>query len=344
MTQMWKEICQQPEVLGKCLYNSELIRKAANAAAGADIRSVVIAARGTSDHAAIYAKYLIEFELGIPVSLAAPSILTTYKAKMDYSGCLVIAISQSGKAQDVLEVIRQAETCGAITLGITNNTDSPIAKAVNYHIYSNAGPEKSVAATKTFTAQLMCAAIFIALWKKDKELQNRLEAVPYMIDKIISSYDQINHLAAVFKDMENCFTLARGINYPIALEAALKIQETCYVEAKGFAVSDFYHGPIAMVDETSSILLFSPEGPAFEDSSQLYEKVAGLGAKILLISDNDQLISSSKYSFSIPKADDDMISAFSCAVFSQIFACCLSVAIGLDPDAPRSLKKVTITK
>ena len=344
MTKMWEEILEQPEILNNCLKNNDTINKLVEKISESNIRFVVISARGTSDHAAIYAKYLIEYKLDLPVCLTAPSIITSYGSSIDYKDCLVIAISQSGQAADALAVIRQGNKCDTITVGITNNEDSPIAKESDFHIYTNAGVEKSVAATKTFSSQLMSIAHLVSVWKNDTEMMEEILSIPDSIKDIFLLEDQISYLARDLSKLENCFVLARGLNYPIALEAALKIQETCYVEAESFAISDFYHGPLAMVDNKTTAFLFAPTGPTFEDSKKLFEKLTGLDAKIILITNDKELSKKCKNSFMIPETKNDIISPFYNAVFAQMFACKLSLAKGLDPDKPRSLRKVTITK
>jgi glutamine---fructose-6-phosphate transaminase (isomerizing) len=344
MTLMWEEILEQPAVLQKCLDNNKIINDIKRKMASTDIRFVVIAGRGTSDHAAIYGKYIIECMLGMPVSLAAPSIITTYDAEVNYRNCLVIAVSQSGQAKDALEIIRQGNRCEAVTVGITNDEGSPIAKEAHFHLFTDAGPEKSVAATKTFTAQMMLLAHLVAELKAGAGMMKELSMVPKRLYDVIALKDEINATAVSFSHMRHCFVLARGMNYPIALEAALKIQETSYVEAEGFAISDFYHGPIAMVDRKTPVLLFSPRGSTMSDSIGIIERLDKLKANVLLVTNDKDLASKSSFSFIIPDTDNDVISPFYNAVFSQMFACSLSLAKGFDPDRPRSLKKVTITK
>jgi len=344
MTKMWKEILEQPKVLEGCLDKADAMRPLADRIRSSDIRFVVIAARGTSDHAAIYGKYIIEHELGIPVSLAAPSIITSYGSKMDYRNCVVIAISQSGQAMDVLEVINQARENGALTIGITNDQNSPVALKSEYHLFTDAGEEKSVAATKTFTAQMMTLAILTALWKNEKSLLEALEKIPYNLKNVFALESDINKIIDDFNDMDLCFILARGFNYPIALEAALKIQETCYIEAKGYATSDFYHGPIAMIEKNTPVIIFAPCGPVYTDVMDMYKKVKDLGAKTILVTSDTGILEKNSLSFIIPAAANDMISAFYIAVFSQMFACRLSISKKLDPDKPRTLNKITITR
>ncbi len=345
MTKMWKEIFQQPEALKSCIETNErAVREIADALNEADISSVVIAARGTSDHAAVYGKYIIEYKLGIPVALAAPSIFTAYKGTLKMKNCLVAAISQSGEAEDVLEVIKAANSQGAITLGITNFVDSPIAKECRFHLFTNAGVEQSVAATKTFTTQLASIAQLVAHWSGDENLAKMLKTIPENVSKVLCQKEAVITKVQRYRYMEECFVLARGINYSISLEAALKIQETNYVRAKGYATSDFHHGPFAMVEKDMPVIVFAPEGPSLKDVKEMTDKLISVGAEVIIVSNNDEICEMGNVSFKIPKTENDMISPFYNVVLAQMFACQLSLAKGLDPDRPRGLNKVTITR
>lgn len=345
MTKMWREIFEQPTVLRRCLTdNDQLLQTIANALKDSDINNVVIAARGTSDHAGIYGKYIIEHNLGIPVALAAPSIFTMYGQSMTFKNSLVIGISQSGKAEDVLEVIRCAKSKGAMTIGITNFADSPIGTTAQYHLYTNAGLEESVAATKTFTSQMMMLAILVAFWSDDQIMLKQLEDVPDQLNKVLGLGDFITQKVQRYRYMEDCFVLSRGINYAIALESALKIQETTYVRAKGYAISDFHHGPFAMIEDSTPTLVYAPQGPSLNDAKEMIDKLENVGAEIVLISNDADLLDRIPTAFRIPDSTNDMITPFYNVVFAQMFACQLALSKGLNPDAPRGLNKVTITR
>lgn len=345
MTKMWNEIWEQPLVLERCVeHNGPELKKLLDAIAARQINQVLIAARGTSDHAAVYGKYIIELLTGVPTSLAAPSVFTIYGKTLHLKNALVIGISQSGMAADVLEVLQGAKAAGALTVGITNDKNSDIAKEVMHHLSCEAGPEKSVAATKTFSAQLMLLAQLAAGWASDKALLKELETVPERISHTFEAASIIEENVARYRFMEECFVLARGLNYAVALEAALKIQETNYVRAKAFATSDFMHGPIAMIERDIPVIIFAPNGPSLEDVSQMIERLRASQIELLVVSNNPDVRAKGACSFPIPPTDNDMISPFFNTVVAQMFACKLSLAKGLDPDSPRGLKKVTITK
>lgn len=345
MVQMWNEILEQPSALKKCVAGARpVIAKLAEEIKKRDIGSIVIAARGTSDHAAVYTKYILEYMLGIPVSLAAPSIITIYNRKLKLGNSLVMGISQSGKAADVLEVIKSANESGTLTVTITNDPDSPLAKEACYHLFCDTGVEKSVAATKTFTAEMMLAAQLVAEWSGDNEMKKELERVPDNISTIFEQSDDIIRKVERYRFMDECFVLARGVNYSAALESALKIQETCYVRAKAYAASDFHHGPFAMIEDNMPVIIYAPNGPSLKDMEEMTGKVKKNGAEVIMVSNNERMLEAANCPFTIPQTDNDIVSPFYNTVIAQMFACRLSLAKGLNPDTPRGLKKVTVTK
>lgn len=345
MTLMWNEIKEEPMVVENCINrNLGIISEIVEEIKRSDINSIMIAARGTSDHAAVYAKYIIEINLGIPVALAAPSVFTVYGKKLKLDKTLVIGVSQSGKAADALEVLKAANEAGALTVSITNFKDSPLAKEARYHLDCSAGVEKSVAATKTFLAQITLLATLTAVWAEDKALLEEIKKIPLGIEEIIKNSAYISDRVQRYRYMEECFVMARGVNYAIALESALKIQETCYVRAKAYATSDFYHGPYAMIERNTPVIVYAPDGPSQSDVKEMIVKLKGSGAELIIISNNQELQELADCFFAIPATSNDVLSPFYNAVIAQIFACNLSLAKGLNPDNPRELNKVTITK
>ncbi|HHW22663.1 MAG TPA: SIS domain-containing protein [Clostridiaceae bacterium] len=345
MSLMWQEITQQPEVIENCLsLNRKTIDAIVARLENKAVSNVIIAARGTSDHAGIYGKYIIEIKKGIPVSLAAPSVFTIYDKNVDMSDSLVIAISQSGRAADALEVIRSARKQGAPTVAITNFEDSPLATEAEFHLFCGAGEEKSVAATKTFMAQIYLLAQLVAAWSRDESFKNELAGVPSLLSKTLESAEQIKNIVRIYRFMNECFVLARGTNYAIALEASLKIQETCYVRARGYATSDFHHGPFAMVGENMPVIVYAPKGESLKDNREMLEKLRNAGADILVVSNDPETLAMGDRSIEIADNVSDFVSPFINAMVAQIFACNLSALKGLNPDAPRGLSKVTYTR
>ncbi len=347
MSKMLEEIIQQPAVLaGISEANRETVQALVRELKERNIHHVTIAARGSSDHAGIFGQYLLTTTCDVVCGLAVPSAVTIYGAKPDYSDSLVIGISQSGQAADVLEVIRVAKACGAVTASITNAEDSLLAKEADYHLFCNAGKEESVAATKTFSAQLYLMALLAAEWSGKQELKEELNVLPALLKANIATLQkQIGDLIQRYRYISEGFVLGRGYCYPIALENALKIQETNYIRMKGAAISDFYHGPLAQVYEGAPVILLAMEGPVFEDVIAMADRLSQIGAELVVVTDNAELAERfSPLSFLVKKGASDVSGAFSAAAFAQLFACLLADVRGADPDAPRFLNKVTITK
>ncbi len=345
MTKMWEEIMEQPLVLKKTIEtNSKIIDELIKELQTREISTVIIAARGTSDHAAVYAKYAIETLVGIPVSLAAPSVVTMYNKRINMKNCFVMGISQSGKAADVIEVVKSAAEQGAVTMSVTNFVDSPLAEASKFHLFCDTGVEKSVAATKTFTSTVYLLINFIAKWAQNTELQEELKSVPDIMNRLFDKADHLDEIVTKYRFMQECFVLARGINYSIALEAALKIQETTYIRAKAFATSDFHHGPFAMLERDMPVIVYAPAGPSLKDITEMVNKVKDSEADILIVSNNKELLGMGNSSIEIPENLSDYVSPLINVVVAQMFAGKLSVLKGLNPDSPRGLNKVTITR
>ncbi len=345
MTLMKQEIFEEPKVMEKCIKtNAETFDRLVADLTSRKIRNVIVAARGTSDHAGIYGKYIIEKLVGIPVGLAACSVVTLYGADIDMSDMLVIGISQSGAAADVAEYISMAKKSGALTVTVTNTEGSLLAGAADYHLYCDAGVEKSVAATKTFGTELYLMAHLAAKWAGRKDILDMLAKVPEQMCNIILQDETIAEIARRYRFMDEAFVLSRGINYPIALEATLKIQETNYVRAKAYPISDFHHGPFAMISEGTPVFVYMSDGPVKNDTMEMIRKLQGAGADIFMVSDDDELLAQGIEGFKIPCAyKEDMIASFYFAIFAQLFAANLAEVKGRNPDAPRGLQKVTVT-
>ena len=342
MTLMQKEIFETPDVLEKSLsFNAgvlETIAENINSRSG-----IFIAARGTSDHAAIYGKYIFETLIGKPVGLAAPSVTTVYGRRVDYSGSVMIGISQSGEAQDVLGVLESAKKSGAYTVAITNDENSVLAKTADAHVHLCAGQEKSVAATKTFTSQMFALVTMAAACAKDAELLSALRILPDEVRRVLELDIKIKETAQRYRFMDCCFTLSRGYDYCMAFEAALKMQECAYIKAKAYSVSDFMHGPIAMIERDTPCLIYLSRGRFVDEMVGVIEKLKEVRADITVVSDDEKLIALSDNSIRMPDVCHEMLSPLYIAPIIQLFACYISLTKGLSPDTPRGLKKVTIT-
>lgn len=355
-TLMWKEISETPEIFAKEKQaNYNVIKKLVSEIKESGIKNFVAAARGTSDHALIYFKYILETFSEYTVGLSAPSVVTMYDGKVNYKNSIVIGCSQSGKAEDVLEVLKRANSQNAITIAVTNDDNSPMAKTAKYHLFCSAGEEKSVAATKTFSAELFALLMLASELSDSAILKNSVEFVETDIKAIFGNVDKVTTaIADKFSQMKSGFVLSRGITFAIAMEATLKLQETCYIQMKGYAGSDFYHGPMAMVNDKTPVFIYcakssysiETEKLVRADQQKCIDKMVSLGAPVIVVT-NDKVLSDSVQGadiafLNLDRSEDETMFAF--ALFAQMLACKISCSIGNNPDCPRALKKVTITK
>lgn len=338
---MLQEIAEQPEVLRRTIAaEREKVTKLGDFIRQKDIDLIVLVARGSSDNAALFGRYLLEVTTGIPVSLSAPSVFTLYNAKLRLNRALVIGVSQSGEGDDINLVLERAKDAGAFTVGITNEADSTMAKIADETLLIHAGREKSVAATKTYTGQMLH---FYMLANAIGNLRLDYHKIPDFADSALDRQDEIKQLVERYAFMENCVVVGRGMNYGNSYELALKLMETCYVVAERFSSADFFHGPLAIVERRFPVILFAPAGSTQQSSSDLLIRLHELHADCLSITNDDAIARLSSRSLLMPKEIDEFLSPIPFIIPAQLFAAYLSEAKGLDPDAPRSLAKVTKT-
>ena len=350
MINLEKEIREQPAVLaGTAAANMDTIRALVAEVRAADVASVQLAARGTSDHAAIYAQYLIHTIVGIPCGLSTPSVVSKYHGKLSFERTLVIGISQSGRAADALAVVERANQTGAVTVAVTNDPLSPLAKSAKYHLYCNAGPETSIAATKTFTSQMMVLSLLAAVWAGDDALLSALSGVAGDVERLLTYMpEKLSGIAKEYENLKSAVVLGRGFAYPMACEGTLKILETNGIKMRGYAVSDFHHGPKAQIHPGDTAIVVALRGAVMDDAMEMTGELLKIGAKVILITDEESLskrtdvrvlLIPNSTAYPVP----DAISAYCAAVTLQLFALELVLARGIDPDASKVLKKVTIT-
>lgn len=343
-TLLEQEIHQQPATLTRLLTReNDHVAAIAAAIREAAPRFVMIAARGSSDNAAIYGKYILGAYAGLPVALATPSVVTYYGRMPDVSEALVIGVSQSGQGEDIRVVLEQARAQGAITVGVTNEPDSPLAHATEHCIALHAGPERSLAATKTFTAQLAVMAMLAAHLADDDQLQADLAALPDVVAHTLALSAGTPPRAERYRYMTHCVTLGRGFNYAIAFELALKLKELTYVGATPYSSADFRHGPIAQVEEGFPVLVVAPDGVVIDDMLDLMRNLREREAELIVISNREDALALAQTPLPIP-AVPEWLSPIVAVVPGQLLAFGLSVARGYDPDHPRALRKVTSTR
>jgi len=307
-------------------------------------RYMLVAARGTSDNAATYGKYLFGARNGLQVALATPSLFTIYQRPPDLSGALVVGISQSGQSDDILEVVREAHRQGALTLAITNDPESPLARSAQHVIALQAGQERSVAATKTYTAQLVALALLSAGWSEDEVFLEEIRHLPEAVASALDEDETVGRLAERYRYISHCVVIGRGYNYATSFEIALKIKELTYVAAEPYSSADFWHGPIALVQGGFPVLVIAPSGQVQPNVLKLINTLREREAELLVISDDDKALALAQTPLRLPVGVPEWLSPVVAVIPGQLLAYHLTLARGYDPDHPRGLRKVTITR
>lgn len=339
------EIREQPQVLRRlleCL--PETVTALAQEIRARDIDHVLIAARGTSDNAATFAKYLFGMVNRLPVALAAPSMYTLYHSPPKLSRTLVLGISQSGMSPDIVAVLEDARQQGMPTVAITNAPESHLAAAADWVIDLQAGPERSVAATKTYTAELMALAMLSVALARDEKRRRALEQVPEAVEATLTLEDLIARRAERYRYMEQCAVVARGYNYGTAFEIALKLKELTYVGTTPYSSADFLHGPIAVVEPGYPVIVIAPHGEVFAALHELVKELAARQAELLLITDDEALAQQAELPMYLPVSLPEWLSPITAVIPGQLLGYYLALARRLDPDRPRGLCKVTQTR
>lgn len=341
---MLKEIHEQPQALRETLdQENERIKALAAELRSRRIRFIILAARGTSDNAATYARYLFGAINGMVVAPAAPSLLTVYDSKMQIEDALVLGISQSGKATDVNEVLGRSRELGAMTVGLTNQEASPICQAAEYTLLTHAHEERSVAATKTFTTALAVLYLLSAYWADRPDLIDAIHQVPDVMQQTFELESYLATRSERYRYMEACTVLARGVNFATALELGLKLAECCYVKPQPFSAADYMHGPIAALEPGWPVMLIAPGGPSIGSMLEVGEAVRDRKAERIIFSDDDDALSLATVPIKLPSLGKSYWSPLVTTVAGQLFTYYLALHKGLDPDRPRGLTKVTLT-
>jgi glucosamine--fructose-6-phosphate aminotransferase (isomerizing) len=339
------EIFEQPQVLARLLERERgTVTALARAVRRRGISGVFLAARGSSDNAGLYAKYLWGARNRLPVALAAPSLFTVYQSPPVVSDMLVVGISQSGQSPDIVSVIAEGRRQGALTLAITNDPSSPLAQAAETVLETGAGPEEAVAATKTYSAQLLAVAMVSqALAEQDAEM-SELAAVPGFVRQALTLDPEVERVAGSFRDTTHCAVLGRGYNYATAFEWALKLKELARVVAVPYSSADFQHGPVALVSEGFPVFALAPDGAVFPELFSLLATLVNQHrAELLAVSDHDEALSLARAALRLPAGVPEWLSPLVTIVPAQLFCYHLTRAKGYDTERPRSLQKVTST-
>ncbi|GAA4674524.1 SIS domain-containing protein [Streptomyces chumphonensis] len=337
------EMAEQPAVLRRILTEgAPRIREVAERIAAREPRFVLLTARGTSDNAALYAKYLLEVLLGKPCGLTSMSTTTAYGARQDLTDCLVITVSQSGGSPDLVASTRAAREAGAITLAVTNNAASPLAEISEFHIDVLAGEEKALPATKTYTAELLALYLFVE-GLRGGDGAGAAAALPELAEQILDRREEVKDLAGRYRFAERMVLTSRGFGYPTAKEAALKLMETSYIPALSYSGADLLHGPLAMVDNVSPVIAIVTDGKGGEALQPVLDRLRDRGADLVVVGPKPQVdAASAGFVLPVDGVREELQPVLEILPL-QMLAYEVTIARGQDPDAPRALAKVTET-
>ncbi len=338
------ELREQPSVVARLVAEGRAQAEAiADAIRQRRPRFAVMAARGSSDNAARYGQYLFGIHNDLVVALATPSIFTQYHAKPDLSEALVLGISQSGQSPDIVAVLEEARRQGGITVAVTNEPESPLARAAEHLLPLRAGREHAVAATKTYTAQVTAMAMLSAALRGTQMPWNDLAALPSLMERTLELNAGAVKEAGRFHEPTRLIVVGRGYNLSTAFEITLKVKETTGIMADGYSSADFLHGPKAIVHPSFPILMVAPGRP-FEDLDGVMELAREKGSGLIVLSDRKELLAKADVALPLPPETPEWLSPIVGVVPGQLWALGLSLARGMHPDAPPGLTKITHTR
>lgn len=340
-----EEIFEQPAVMARFLERQgETVERVAEAIRRRGVEFVLLAARGTSDNAGVYAQYLWGGRNRLAVALAAPSLFSLYGVSPRLERALVVGISQSGQSPDVAEVIAEGRRQGALTLALTNTINSPLADEAEFDVDLSAGEEKAVAATKTYTAELMAVAALSVALDGSPDERAALARVPEAAAEALEQDEPARRMAAEDRDMEHCVVLGRGYHYTTALEWALKLKELAYVMADPYSSADFQHGPIALIEPGFPILAVAPSGATLPNMLTLLKRLKEEhSAQLLVVSDDPQAQALAERVLPLPAGLPEWLVPLAGILPGQLYCYHLTLAKGYNPETPRSIRKITRT-
>ncbi len=341
-----REIGEQPQSLARTLeVNARELEALGKDLRGRDISSVMIAARGSSDNAGVYAKYLFQAFNRVPVAMATPSHYTVYHTPPRLKDIFVLGVSQSGKSEDIVEVMAEARRQGALTASITADASSPVAAQSQHVLKLETGPEKAVAATKTFTSSLALIAALSASWEQSQERSRALGGLAELASSTIAgARAAVEQSAPTWRHIHRCVVLGRGFSYGIAMEVALKLKELTYVTAEPYSSADFQHGPMAMVEPNFPVILVATRGVLHDHLVELGRQVKQKKADLVCISDSREILELGDSRLPVSEGAPEWLAPVIAVMPGQMFALRLSLARGIDADVPRGLSKVTVTR
>ncbi|HWQ14400.1 MAG TPA: SIS domain-containing protein [Roseiflexaceae bacterium] len=342
---LYQEIHEQPAVLAEVLRQEQaVVERLAAEVRRRGVEHVVIAARGTSDNAARYAQYLLGAVNGLTVALAAPSLFTIYQRPPRLGNALVLGVSQSGKSPDIVSVVAEGRRQGALTAAITNFADSDLGRAAEVVVGLHAGQERSIAATKTYTSELMAIGLLSVALAGDAEMLATLRGVPDAVARTLALWPEVLRFAERYRYMRACVAIGRGYNYATAFELALKLKELTYTMVEPYSSADFLHGPLALIEEAFPAVVIAPGGAMLPEMRQFVGTLKERGAETIIVSDDEAILSQARVPVRLPVSLPEWASPLTAIVPGQLFAMALAHVRDYDVDRPRGLRKVTETR
>lgn len=335
--QMAREMAEQPEVLDGLLRRRAELLERLRTLVPTPLAGIAITARGSSDNAAVYGRYLLEASARRPAGLVAPSLHTLYEAGVDFSGYLAIAVSQSGATPEITEVLQRLGDGGAATVAITNEEASPLGEVADAVIGLGAGEERAVPATKTFTSSLLAFAIVAESLGTVPWSEADLGRLPAAAAYALTDEAPATEAVEALRRARGLATVGRGYLYAIALEGALKVKETALVMVEGYSAADLLHGPIAAVGEKDAVIAFRASGPSAEEMRRLTLSLQDRGVQVIVVGQGEEA------ALTVASSLPEQLAAIPASVRAQQLAHGLSLAMGFDPDKPEGLSKVTLT-
>ena len=342
-TQMAREVAEQPDAVRRTLA-ALLPRRERLGELARGRRRVLFAARGSSDNAAVYGRYLLEVHAGVAGGLASPSVATHYHSRLDLSDAVVVSVSQSGATEEIVATQEWARDCGAATVAVANVPDAPLVAAADLALVTQAGPELAVPATKTYLTQLVAMAVLGTAMAPDPgTLDEPLGRVPDEVERLLDARTGVGAAVAALRDAEHVVVAGRGLLMGTALETALKLEETCLRPVRGYSYADLRHGPISVVTSgVTAVLVAAPDGPLLTPMVELASDLAVRGATTIGIGGDAAFAAAC--AVHVPGPDlPETVAPLGTMVPAQLIVEELARSLGLDPDNPRGLAKVTST-
>lgn len=338
ITQMRREVLEIPSAVDRLLTDGSLnMKRAASALRDRNPAFIVSVARGSSDHVATYFKYASELLMGVPVASVGPSVASVYKRRLNLAGSACVSVSQSGKSPDIVEMARVARDCGALSFAMTNNPDSPLAQVSDHTLNLHAGPELSVAATKTFVTSAVSAIWLLAECSGDSDLLAAIKGLPDVLEKSVR--EDWPGVAGMIGSRTSLFCLGRGPSYAISNEAALKFKETCQLHAESYSSAEVLHGPVSIVDLGFPVIALTAKDEAEDALVQVADEIAAKGASVFVTSSKAK----SAQALPVIRTGHPLTDPISLIASYYAMVETVAVARGINPDAPRHLNKVTET-